>query len=299
MKPLYAFFGHHKGATSWVNAILRQVCGELGLRFAVVHNADMFGRDLPLFIQEHRIDLLSYDNADFKYVEPLEDYRGFHVIRDPRDVTVSAYFSHLYSHPITRPERAEYREFLQTLPQDEGLLLELEGRADQFAQMNGWNYSQTNVLEVKMEELTAHPYAGMIRILDYLDLLDHSIYSTKRRAAYVFFRNLRHLEDRTRRRLSFPLYPERMPVERLLGIVWENDFKKRSGGRKPGEEDPRSHYRKGVPGDWRNHFTAAHIEYFQEHYNEVLLNLGYEDDSEWAIDIGPLVTNEEWPSVTH
>ena len=53
------------------------------------------------------------------------------------------------------------------------------------------------------------------------------------------------------------------------------------GGHKPGQENTRSHYRKGVAGDWANHFTPDHCEYFKKHYNEVLLKLGYETSPDW------------------
>lgn len=66
-------------------------------------------------------DVLCYVNAEIGSVRPLRDYRGFHVIRDPRDVGVSGYFSHLHSHPIGDwYELAEHRRELQSLPRHEG-----------------------------------------------------------------------------------------------------------------------------------------------------------------------------------
>ena len=76
--------------------------------------------------------------------------------------------------------------------------------------------------------------------------------------------------------------PNRLPVERLLGIVWENDFATKANGRAPGREDPRSHYRKGTAGDWRNHFTERHVSYFKEHFGDLLVTLGYESGREWT-----------------
>jgi hypothetical protein len=55
-----------------------------------------------------------------------------------------------------------------------------------------------------------------------------------------------------------------------------------AGGRAPGEEDVTSHYRKGVPGDWKLHFGPAHIDYFKQHYNDLLLKLGYEQSPDWS-----------------
>jgi len=41
-------------------------------------------------------------------------------------------------------------------------------------------------------------------------------------------------------------------------------FERLSGGRKPGEEDQSSFFRKGEPGDWRHHFSAADNAMFIE-----------------------------------
>ena len=43
----------------------------------------------------------------------------------------------------------------------------------------------------------------------------------------------------------------------LLALCQRYGFRALAGGRAPGEEDPKSHYRRGVPGDWRRHFGAA------------------------------------------
>ncbi|MDZ7673816.1 MAG: sulfotransferase domain-containing protein [Acidimicrobiales bacterium] len=55
----------------------------------------------------------------------------------------------------------------------------------------------------------------------------------------------------------------------------------RSRWRPPGEEDVTSHLRKGVAGDWVNHFDAEHIEYFKAHYGD-LLQFHYETSNDWV-----------------
>lgn len=39
--------------------------------------------------------------------------------------------------------------------------------------------------------------------------------------------------------------------------------------------------RKGIVGDWRNHFTQDHKDYFKEVAGQVLIDLGYETDLNW------------------
>jgi hypothetical protein len=75
--------------------------------------------------------------------------------------------------------------------------------------------------------------------------------------------------------------PAKIPGWVLLSFVYENRFSKLAGGRKSGEENVKSHYRKGTSGDWKNHFTESHKAYFKQHYNDLLITLGYETDDRW------------------
>lgn len=43
--------------------------------------------------------------------------------------------------------------------------------------------------------------------------------------------------------------------------------------------------RKGIVGDWRNHFTRSQAERFNEHFGEFMLRQGYVDDLEWWRDV--------------
>lgn len=58
--------------------------------------------------------------------------------------------------------------------------------------------------------------------------------------------------------------------------VDETSFEKLSGGRKEGEEDQTSFLRKGIVGDWRNHFSEANKDAFSQQTGELLSKLGYE-----------------------
>jgi hypothetical protein len=292
-KPLYAFFGHHKGATDWINSILAQVCDELDLRFEVVHYPEMFGGDLNGFVEEYDVEFLSYDNADYEYVRQLGNLRGFHIVRDPRDICVSAYYSHLYSHGLGGQITAEQRNTLQDLPQAEGLLYEMECREQQFKEMHGWNYDLPNVLEMKMEKLTQNPYKNLADILIFLGLVDESPLTVKKRFFYDLYRGRCRLEERTNLKFNKFAAIDQLSVERLLGIIWENEFSKKAGGRKLGEENVKSHYRKGIPGDWKNHFEDIHYAYFLENYNDLLLKLDYENDPNWVTEYSQTVIREQ------
>jgi hypothetical protein len=83
-------------------------------------------------------------------------------------------------------------------------------------------------------------------------------------------------------------------VERLLGFlgvdtdetlvehcVGSASFQRLSKGRRRGQEDPSSFYRKGIAGDWKNHFSQEDRRVFKEEAGELLIRLGYEDDLDW------------------
>jgi hypothetical protein len=52
-------------------------------------------------------------------------------------------------------------------------------------------------------------------------------------------------------------------------------FEKLSGGRKPGQEDQASFFRKGIKGDWRNHMDAELERAFVKATGGLMAELGY------------------------
>jgi len=67
-------------------------------------------------------------------------------------------------------------------------------------------------------------------------------------------------------------------VHRAVGSA---SFEKLSRGRERGQEDTSSFYRKGIAGDWKNHFTARDRQIYKEEAGELLIRLGYERDLDW------------------
>jgi hypothetical protein len=76
-----------------------------------------------------------------------------------------------------------------------------------------------------------------------------------------------------------------LDAERVKRAVEENSFQKatraRGQERRPGEADPGSFERKGVAGDWRNHFDRRSCEALERYEGESLRTLGYEPDAGW------------------
>jgi len=277
----HAYYSHHKCATGWSNSILRELCFHLGLRHKTAHGAQQYGSHggLRSWVGVHRVEFLAFTNAKIEQANSLPPHRGFHVVRDPRDVLVSAYFSHKNSHPTKDwPELEEHRKALQSLSKEEGLLKEIEFSRQFLEPMQNWDYDQDHILEVKMEELTGDPGQKFREILSHLELLGEQgespgAVSKLRQYGNRGFYKLHH-------EISLPL-PRRLSVEDAIhpdvldAILHAHRFEKMAGGRAKGEENTKSHYRKGKPGDWQNHFTDAVERAFKNSYGDIVSKLGY------------------------
>lgn len=289
---LLVFFGHHKCATGWIDGILREICFHLGIRFKIVHlpvHFQPYG-SLGKLVKRQHVDFLAYTNADRDYITDLPPFRGFHVVRDPRDVLVSAYYSHLYSHSSKGwPELEPHREELQKLSKSEGLFSEMEFSRPIFEEMYKWDYEQDRVLECKMEQVTSDPLNEFTRIVRFLGILDEAEHRGISRMALSANLKMNRLNNKGRRFMpgNLPMFPvpkrrlRAIPTWGLQSILQKKSFVNLAGGRKRGQENVKSHYRKGVPGDWKNHFEEGHVKYFKENFNHVLIKLGYETNEDW------------------
>lgn len=184
-------------------------------------------------------------NAEWEHRLDIGALRGFHVIRDPRDIVVSAYFSHRYSHP-SGPWLDRHRDLLQRLAFEDGIRASIDFREQQFRRMCSWNYQDPDIHETTYERLVADPMPTLREICAFLSL-----------------------------------YPDRIGEGRLEQILTFYSFENLTGGRARGEEDRHHHYRKGTPGDWRDCFSEANKQHFKAKYRDLLLKLGYEKDDAW------------------
>ena len=290
--PLRVYFGHHKCATGWTGGILREIALHMGLNFNVVNQTRNFSAEGSLqgYVHQHEVDVLSYANAKIEHASTLSFHRGIHVVRDPRDVLVSAYFSHRKTHSTEEwPELIDHRARLNRRSKEEGLLLEMEFSRPFFDDMYTWDYTQENVLELRMEDVTASPVEHFLEICDFLDLLDHRSLPRSKRLFYELVARSNRLNHKGRhfvpQPLSFLPSPKKrlhtIPSDLVQRIVERRTFEQLTG-RKRGQENRNSHLRKGVPGDWKNHLTDTHIAAFKRQYNDLVLKLGYETDPDWA-----------------
>ncbi len=65
------------------------------------------------------------------------------------------------------------------------------------------------------------------------------------------------------------------PEAELRARIESLSFERKSGGR------PDSHYRKGVAGDWANHFDEEDRACFKKEFPDIVERLGYEPAVVW------------------
>ena len=295
MQPITRFyFGHHKCASQYIKTILCQGAILMGWSVKVDGIASRLPMDYHLrepfasrllakreLLRSGAYDLICLENADNEALDVIAAhrcYRGVHVIRDPRDIVVSGYFSHRYSHKVSENESPwlwQYRSQLASLPDlESGLLAEIEFCSTYFARLYDWNYENPNMLELCYETLAFEPLATFMQIHRFWDIRVPAFAPT---ALAQLLPNYLHNKVRGR-----PLRKQTvLPQLALWLLLRRHSFERKSGGRARGTENIKNHYRKGVAGDWHNYFTPRLKDAFKQRYPNLLGKLGYEQDNQW------------------
>jgi hypothetical protein len=186
---------------------------------------------------------IGYDN--YRALMKPRKHRGIFVMRDPRDLVVSNYFSKKFSHPVQQnPGLLHVRQKLNEVSTEEGFKFIIDNlkRNGTFDSLRSWANApedDENLLVLRFEDLTG----------------DNSIKYIKK-----MFEHLKIL----------------MPDKTLKEILNTHSFEKLSGGRKQGQELPTAHYRKGVHGDWKRYFDKEVKENFTAVTEDLTDILGYE-----------------------
>jgi hypothetical protein len=160
-----------------------------------------------------------------------------HIIRDGRDVAVSAaHHARNFGRARKRSEPSETEESVFSEGQLEKLAAEWASRVGKTVE-DGPELLGKNYTEVRYEDLLHMPEAEVQRLLAFL-----------------------------------AVDSDENSVTRCIDAA---SFEKLSKGRKRGEEDPSSFFRKGVVGDWKHVFTQGEREIFDNEAGELLVTLGY------------------------
>lgn len=236
---------HHRAGTGWFEQVLGTITrGRGGLFLAV--NDPLDAAVAP------NVTCLFFNHAN--HFDPAmlggREYRGSHMIRDPRDMAVSGYFYHLWSpepwlhDPLPTLGGKTYQEHLNSLSKDDGLLVEIRRVVDhEVPPLVGWNYDQPEFLELRYEQVIADEGAWFSSVFGHWGFDDSE-------------------------------------TADALKVAESLSFQRRTG-RRPGQVEEREHLRSGATGQWRDHFSDVHREVFKESAGEALITLGYEHDMDW------------------
>ena len=189
------FFGHHKAGSRFFRMTILQPLAEANgyrvhayairnppFHFRQAHELDLHNIDVDAFAAPGAA-LLNVGNTSAELVELLAsrvDFRGVHVVRDPRQVLVSGYFHHREGHQTHAPTGwvwdmlVEDREQLQRLSLEEGLLYELEHIGSDVIgdQIAAWR-PRPDTIELKLEDfrdVDGYESPAMARLVDFLAL---------------------------------------------------------------------------------------------------------------------------------
>ncbi|MCG6154360.1 sulfotransferase domain-containing protein [Rubinisphaera margarita] len=229
---------HHKCGTHWFKRLLQLIALRYDMKFCAAADSIPVYRPLILFDPQSRIG------------PPVNlEYRGTHMIRDPRDVVISGYFYHLWTNEewATQPNVAyggrSYQQMLQSLDQEDGLIEEIKKCRFVFKMMREWDYSNTNLRELKYEEAFNEPESTFTQVFQHYGIGDDEL-------------------------------------ENCLQLSQECSFQA-VAKRPPGVVQEQSVTRSGEPGQWTLHFTSRVKDEFRRQTGDLLQVLGYESSADW------------------
>jgi hypothetical protein len=165
----------------------------------------------------------------------------YFIFRDPRDVVVSHVFY------VTEMEaRHVHHALYQSLPNfDSRLMVSILGRPEADVEF-------PNIAE---------------RFAPYLGWLDHP------EVLKIHFEDLIHNRIETLTRIMDHLL-ERVPLRASRQVILDSLEASINPTKSPT-------FRSGKTGEWRRHFTEDHKRIFKEVAGDLLIKLGYENDTEW------------------
>lgn len=236
-KKMIVHCSYHKAGSTWFRNVLSDFADYYGLSY---RNYKQLGRN--------RYTDICMTN-DSMNPATLVNYVGTHMLRDPRDLTISGYHYHKWtSEEWVHVPNSEYggktrQEYLNSVSMEEALFAEIKGLGKTISRMAEWDYNNPNVLEFKYEEIIDYQEEVFRRIFIKYGLTDDAI-------------------------------------EVAMNFVERHSFKKKAG-RNLGEITEKSHLRSGRSGEWQKFYNSEHKAFFKELYGDVLVKIGYEDNNDW------------------
>lgn len=176
------------------------------------------------------------DYTKFKTINKPDNWRGFFILRDPRDLVVSWYFSVKETHPLMTDNLAKRRKELSSCSKKEGLKISIREMVQEglFVAQRSWiqNSNKNPCVEIyRFEDLFGGNQVGYMNDL------------------------MKHLE----------IYLSENELKRLME---KHSFEKK--------KQESNHYRKGEKSDWKRHLEQEHLDLLEDLTGGILKLTDYE-----------------------
>ncbi len=249
--PSIIHFSVNKAATQYVRELLRRCVAENGMttvglaeyafhtKFPYLDQLSVREMDLYQYLFKPAGYLYSVFGGMVEGIPELERYRVVLMIRDPRDVLVSEYYSYAFSHSEPSKLGNKYADFMKMRQKARNVTIDeyVLSECDRLY----FNYERyitllldryTHVFVTKYEEMTSDFGAWLKKILEYCEL----------------------------------------EVGDELFEILLNE----AGRLKPKQEDVHHHVRKGMPGDYKEKLDRKTIDRLDTKFLPVLKRLDYD-----------------------
>ena len=229
---------HHKTGTVWLESVFSKVSNQFDLEWFSGGNKDVIPKEWQV---------LQHTHSHFqKEILENNNFKGLHIIRDPRDIAVSAAFYHCKSHEDwLHVPRAEFgnKTYQNRINEcnnfDDKLIFEMDhSTATGLSDISQWNYDDLRFINVKYEELIADNNMKLFRdVFEFLGFKGEALI-------------------------------------RCLQIAFANSL---FSGRVTSQ-----HVRSGNSNQWKEYFKKSHAEHFCDKFGDLLIRLGYEENNNWV-----------------
>lgn len=241
-KPTIFHLTHHKAGSQWVKEVLYQTEWRRVVK-PKPQNLHIKQGSLRQGLIYPTVYLKKQDVRQLMERFPDLNTKQFFIMRDLRDTLVSLYFSLKYSHKVVSESVGKQKANLKNMSDEEGLMHLID-----------------NGLKLQSDIQLSWVNESNVRIYRYEDLIENQHHTFKDIFDYCEINCSKDKFDK---------------------IIRLNSFEKVSGGRERGIEDIHNHQRKGVSGDWKNHFTDNVKQHFKHKFADTLIQTGYETDAQW------------------
>ncbi len=181
-------------------------------------------------------------------------HRPIHILRDGRDVMVSAYHYFLLNTEIPGPVSKKWKR-----------------------QMSPNDYRDVRANLARFIKLIFKDYRVAFKRTSWSDFVEQYWENSK-----VLNIKYEDLHSDPKKCLSLAMGWRQMQTEekQIKNAIEKYDFKTLTG-RNRGKENPDSFLRKGIVGDWKNYFNQESAQVFDFYAGDALIKAGYEKNKNW------------------